>query len=109
VVILLAATSIPANEELGIPLEKTIRPVYSTVKYEGVVYRFISDASYQLRFETVDETHVGLFIKPICGGGSGPSFVLSVQWGPFMPAFLSIDSCDGDYYILGAETGYAEK
>jgi len=32
-----------------------------------------------------------------------------IQWGTFDPVFLTYDPLEGGTYLLGSETGYAEK
>jgi len=94
--------------EYALPLEKTIGPGSPDVEYDGIIYHFNPAEEFYVRFEKIDGGHVRLYVKPqkisvqiYCE--------LSVQWGPFQPVTLQVNSSDGSYCILGTETGYAEK
>jgi len=112
VVALVFCLSFAANAqdqyEYALPLEKTIGPGHSAVKYDNIVYRIYSGDEFYVRFEKIDDGHVRLYVKPqkiaiqiYCE--------LSVQWGSFQPVNLQVNSTNGNSFILGTETGYAEK
>lgn len=94
--------------EYALPLEKTIGPGHVVVEYDKIAYNFYSDDEFFIRMERIDDGHVKLYVKPqkisvqiYCE--------LSVQWGPFEPVTLQVNSSDGNSFTLGTETGYAEK
>jgi len=92
----------------ALPLEQIVKPGHSIVTYEGITYHFISKESLKVRFEKVDVYHVRLYLKPL-DVGVQMFCAVSVQWGNFPPISLEVDSDGGSSFLLGTETGYAEK
>lgn len=106
---LLASTMASAGDSLGLPVDvKTVGPGCTTIKFDGINYRIFTYGSYNISFERVDEAHHRIFI--LAGNGEpAPYCDLFVQWSFFPPVVLSIDMDGGSTYLLGTETGYAEK
>jgi len=92
----------------ALPLEQVIKPGHSTVTYNGITYHFVSKESFEVRFEKVDDTHVRIYVKPL-DVGVQMFCTVSVQWSSFPPITLEIDPNGGNSFLLGTETGYAEK
>lgn len=88
--------------------EKTLSPGWQVVSFEGVDYRVYTPGTYTLVFSRVDEEHNRVFIIP---GDSEPILCQSIymQWGFFPPVRLDLGLGGGTSYLLGTETGYAEK
>ena len=105
---ILAAPFAHAGDDLGLPTEKTSVRTYKLVRFEGVVYRIYTPVECILYFEKVDDTHhrLTIFPKEI---GVTPFCEVAVQWGSFPPVSLGLTSGGTNDWILGTETGYAEK
>jgi hypothetical protein len=106
-VLVLGATALCAQETYAMPLDRSINPGRTTVKYDTHVYNFVSESTFNVRFEKIDATRVRLTIKSATQ--VTPYEEVSLQWGNFLAVSLSIDSSGGDTFILNTETGYAEK
>lgn len=104
--LLLGATTLWAQEPYAMPLDRTINPLRTAIKYDAFIYTFITESSYSVRFEKIDAKRVMLTLKPLTT--LTPVEEVTVQWGNFPVVTLSIDS-GGDTFILNTETGYAEK
>jgi hypothetical protein len=78
------------------------------VFFEGVLYRVTMDAPCDVSFEVVDEAHHMLHVR-LDPDAPTPICLVGVQWGPFPPVFLDIMMGGGESWLLGVETGYAEK
>ena len=110
VLLLLVATTVSAQQEYAEALDKAISPGYSSVSFEGTVYRFFSSCDFVVTFESVDSEHVQLHVRPLFKpGGVLPYYALSVQWGSNPAALLLLDESGSGSFTLGSETGYAEK
>ncbi len=105
--IVLSATPLWAQDTYALPLDRSINPGRTSIKYDAYIYTFFSESTFSVRFEKIDEKHVKLTIKPVTQ--LTPYEDLTVQWGTFLAVTLPIDSSDGDSFILNSETGYAEK
>jgi hypothetical protein len=105
--IVLSATTLWAQDSYAIPLDRSINPGRTSIKYDTHIYTFFSESTFSVRFEKIDEKRVKLTVKPVTM--LTPYEEVSVQWGTFLAVTLSIDSSDGDSFILNSETGYAEK
>ena len=88
--------------------EKTLSPGWQTVSFEGVNYRVYTSGTYKLYFSRVDEEHHRVFILPE-DGEPVPCQSIYMQWGLFAPVRLDLGLGGGTSYLLGTETGYAEK
>ncbi|MBN1164512.1 MAG: hypothetical protein JXB45_08030 [Candidatus Krumholzibacteriota bacterium] len=106
--LILAATNLSAQIPNGIPLDKQLSPGYSIVKFDGIIYRIYTEGSVRITFRKIDNQHHSVKLIPI-GDNVFPFCDVVVQWGCFFPVCLGIDSASGETYILGTETGYAEK
>lgn len=105
-VLMMSAATIRAQSEYSVPLDRSIYPLRTAVKYDTQVYTFVCQSSYNVRFEKIDAKRVKLSIKPLA---TLPTpYEVSVQWSSFPAVTLSTDS-DGESFILNTETGYAEK
>lgn len=107
-VMILAAPFAHAEDYLGVPTDKTPGATYKLVRFDGVVYRVTTDVACELFFYKVDDWHHGLSIKPV-EEGPLPFCMVVVQWGLFPPVTLGLGMGGTNDWILGTETGYAEK
>jgi hypothetical protein len=105
--LVLSATSLWAQDPYAMPLERSINPGRTAVKYDTHIYTFVSERTFTVCFEKIDAKRVKLTVKPTTQ--FTPQEEISVQWGTFLAVTLSIDSSGGDTFILNSETGYAEK
>jgi hypothetical protein len=105
--LVLSAAPLWAQETYAMPLERSINPGRTTVKYDTRIYSFVSESTFTVRFEKIDAKRVKLTVKPATQ--YTPHEEVSVQWGSFLAVTLLIDSSGGDTFILNSETGYAEK
>jgi len=108
VVMILAAPFASVADELGLPTDKTSGATYDLVRFDGVVYRISTDVECELFFYRIDAEHHLLSIKPV-EEGPLPFCMVVVQWGMFPPVALGLGTGDSNDWILGTETGYAEK
>jgi len=110
-VMILAAPFAHAEDELCLPTDKTAGTTYRVVSFDGVVYRIVSDIPCELVFLRVDSEHHSLTIKPFIDKGTTvmPFCDVSVQWGAFPPLSLGLEMGGTNSWVLGTETGYAEK
>ena len=107
-VLLLAAPFASAGDELGVPTDKTSGTTYKLVRFDGVVYRIATEVACNLYFYRLDDGHHLLSIKPVEEGPT-PFCMVVVQWGMFPPVSLGLGMGGTNDWILGTETGYAEK
>lgn len=101
-------TTLAHAQEYAIPLEETKCFGYTSVKFDGIEYRIFTNDVFDIAFSKVDKTHVRMFVFP-CYGKIMPYHTMSVQWGGFPAVNLPLGEGDGDSFLLGSETGYAEK
>lgn len=78
------------------------------VYFNGIIYTIYTEGTYNLIFEEYDAEWVKLDIIPCYDSGEGYS-PITVQWEDFSPVVLELESEEGETYLLGTETGYAEK
>ncbi|OQX83619.1 MAG: hypothetical protein B6D63_05950 [Candidatus Latescibacteria bacterium 4484_7] len=97
-----------AQDEYALPLEKNINPGHSSIKYQSIIYNFYAVEGWHVRFETIDSKHVRLVLKPL-GVNVQPYEQVSVQWNSFPGVLLQVSTSGENSFILGTETGYAEK
>ena len=99
------ASSLENQIDVG---EKAISPGFQIVQFDGIVYRILTTGSFTFRFDRVDDEHHRVFIIP---GGEEilPVCSVYIQWDYFSPVCLEFGPGGGDTYLLGTETGYAEK
>ncbi len=97
-------------QELAIPvdMEKSTCYGYTSVRFEGMKYRIFANDVFDISFVNVDDSHVRMFVIPRCGCIM-PYHSVSVQWGDFPLFELPLGEGDSDSFLLGSETGYAEK
>jgi len=105
---LLAAPLARAEDELGLPTDKTSGTTYKLVRFDGVVYRVYTEVSCELYFQKLDSEHHLLTIKPVSSEPI-PFCEVVIQWGLFPAVTLGLDAGGNNDWILGTETGYAEK
>ncbi len=104
--LVMGATALWAQEPYTMPLDRSINPGRTAVKYDTCIYTFISESFLSVRFEKIDAKRVLLTVKQT--NQVAPYQEISLQWGNFLAVSLLIDS-SGDSFILNTETGYAEK
>jgi len=105
-VLVLGTTSLWAQDTYALPLDHSINPGRTPIKFDARIYTFISESTFTVHFEKVDAMRVKVTIKPVTQ--VTPHEEVYVQWGNFLAPLL-IDSSGGDTFILNSETGYAEK
>jgi hypothetical protein len=109
-VLVLATSAVPAeslSNQMDID-EKTISPGFQVVQFDGTIYRILTAGAFTLSFERVDNEHHRVFI--IAGEGEVlPYSSIFIQWDLFPPVCLELGLGGGSTYLLGTETGYAEK
>jgi hypothetical protein len=105
--LVLGATTLWAQDPYAMPLERSINPGRTAIKYDTHIYTFVSENAFSVRFEKIDAKRVRLTIKPLTA--VTPHEEVSVQWDSFLAISLGIDSSGGETFILNSETGYAEK
>lgn len=109
-IVMLAAPFAQAEDELGVPTDKTSGVTYKLVSFDGVVYRIFTEISCELFFTRIDSDHHLLTIKPVIDKVAVTPFCeVSVQWGAFPPVILGLEVGGTNSWLLGTETGYAEK
>jgi len=102
----MGAATLWAQNEYSMPLDRSIYPLRTAIKYDTQTYTFTCQSAYNVRFERIDAKRVRLFIKPL--NQQPIPYEVSVQWGNFPAITLQTDS-SGETFILNTETGYAEK
>ena len=107
-VMILAAPFAWAGDDLGLPTDKTSGTTYKLVRFDGVDYRIATEISCDLYFYKVDSEHHRLSIKTVPDGVT-PFCEVVVQWGLFPAVSLGLSAGGTNSWILGTETGYAEK
>jgi len=105
---ILAATHASAEDPLGIPVSKETRPGVTVVKFDEVTYRINTLGHFYLFFQKVDQEHHRLIIIPSLLEPTPYDPVL-LQWDNFPPVILEVLGGDNNSWLLGVETGYAEK
>ncbi|MDD4858083.1 MAG: hypothetical protein PHD74_08250 [Candidatus Krumholzibacteria bacterium] len=105
--VIIGASTLWAQNSYALMASKTISPSNPTVRFDKVLYSFTVDDCYSVCFAKLDGSHVKLAIKPL---KVKPLQIVTIQWGPFEPQSLDIDSsAGGDTFLIDTETGYAEK
>jgi hypothetical protein len=104
----LAASMVQSEGEYGIPKPVKVFNNYSTITFNGISYYVYSQGSYYLTFSEYDMQKVRLDITPAYEQYSEYPPVY-VQWSSFSTVELGVEGDDGETYLLGTETGYAEK
>ena len=105
--LILSATMLWAQEPYGLPLDRSINPVRTTVKYDANIYTFFCQNPYNVRFEKIDANRVKLIVRPL--DKVTPHQEICLQWSSFPAVSLLIDTSGDNSFILDTETGYAEK
>jgi hypothetical protein len=109
-VLVLATSAVPAeslSNQMDID-EKTISPGFQVVQFDGTTYKILTAGAFTLSFERVDNEHHRVFI--IASEGEVlPFSSIYIQWNLFPPVCLELGLGGGSTYLLGTETGYAEK
>ncbi|MBN2070708.1 MAG: hypothetical protein JW814_04555 [Candidatus Krumholzibacteriota bacterium] len=106
-VLVLASVPVRADGALGIAVDKTVSSDVRVLVFEGTTYKIFTISNYLITFERVDNTHHRIYIDPI--DETLPCYDIYIQWGFFLPVRLDIGSGGTNSYLLGTETGYAEK
>ncbi len=108
-VLILSTAYLSAQIQNALPTDKKLGEGKTYVFFDGILYRIISEVPVQVHFSEIDESHHRVVFEwdqgvqsPICND-------VYVQWEDFPPVYLGIGTSCGDTYILGTETGYAEK
>jgi len=108
-VMILAAPLARAGDDLGLPTDKTSKGTTTQlVSFDGVIYRVTAEVSCKLYFERVDDELHRLSIKPV-EVELTPVCDVVVQWGGFPAVTLGLVIGGSNSWLLGTETGYAEK
>ena len=107
-VMILAAPFAQAKNDLGIPTDKTSAITFQVVRFDRVLYKITAEVPVELFFWKIDDEHHLLYVKTIPDGVT-PYCEVVIQWGPFDPVTLGIEAGGVNSWILGTETGYAEK
>jgi hypothetical protein len=105
-VLILCAATLWAQSEYAMPLDRSIYPLRTAIKYDSQTYTFTCQSAYNVRFEKIEPNRVKLLIKPL--NQQPTPYEVTIQWGNFPAITLQTDS-SGDTFILNTETGYAEK
>lgn len=103
----LAPAVSPAQDELALSVDKTLGPGVSKVVFEGVLYRIYTVGDYDLIFQVVDRSHHRVDVIP--SSPLQPACDVVIQWSEFEPVTLQLESGGTNSWLLGVETGYAEK
>lgn len=107
-VLILAASSLSA-QELAMPLDqKTVGPGCGSVTFDGITYRIMTKGNYYLTFSRVDNEHHRVMILP-AEGETPPYREIYLQWEFFPIVELDLGFGETNTYLLGTETGYVEK
>ena len=108
VAMILAASPAWTQDELQISVDKSVSSGASVIKFEGVTYWIYTQGDFYVSFTRIDNNHHRIYVaaKP---GLPTPYYPISVQWGIFSPVSLELESGGEDSWLLGLETGYAEK
>jgi hypothetical protein len=112
VILVLAAVAVSAQDSYMMTVDKSspatsVVPPTSSVKYERILYTFMTPVALNVRFETVDANRVKLTVQPATA--IPYSCNVSVQWLAFPPVMLDIEGGGSGSFMLNTETGYAEK
>jgi hypothetical protein len=108
ILLVLCASTLQAQDQYAMPINKTISPGHITVKFDKYVYTILSDTYLDVKFAKLDPVRVKLDVKQL--SQVKPFESISVQWGAFPPQELNLTGgTNGDSFILNTETGYAEK
>ena len=105
---ILAAPIAQARNDLGIPTDKTPRTTLQVVRFDRVLYKIVAEVPCDLYFSKIDDEHHLLYVKTVPDGVT-PYCEVVIQWGTFPPVTLGIEIGGINSWILGTETGYAEK
>jgi hypothetical protein len=108
IVSILAATHASAEDPLGIPVSEESSPGVTWVKFDGVTYRISTLGRFRLIFERIDREHHRVWIIPGYGEVM-PYDPITLQWKRFPPVTLELLGGEQNSWMLGVETGYAEK
>ena len=110
VVLLLSLATSMVQSEGEYAIAKPVK-VYSgcrIITFDGITYSIYSQGDYSLFFSEYDSQNVKLDIIPAYVQYSEYPPIY-VQWSVFSTVALGVGSSEGETYILGTETGYAEK
>ena len=105
---ILAAPFAQAKRDLGIPTDKTAGTTLQVVRFDRVLYKIVAEVPCDLYFSKIDDEHHLLYVKTVPDGVT-PYCEVVIQWGTFPPVTLGIEIGGINSWILGTETGYAEK
>jgi hypothetical protein len=104
----LAASMVQSGGEYAMAKPVKLAGGYRVISFEGISYAVYSQGDYTLYFSEYDSEKVRLDIVPAFVDNSEYPPVY-VQWATFSAVELGIGSDDGETYLLGTETGDAEK
>ncbi|MDZ7860671.1 MAG: hypothetical protein U5O15_08435 [Candidatus Krumholzibacteriota bacterium] len=105
---LLASSLVYAGDEMGIPVDVKTGGGYSFVYLNETLFSIYSSGEYYISFEEYDSEWVLVDIVPY-GEKPDEYSPVYIQWDAFDPVVITLDSDEGETYLLGSETGYAEK
>jgi hypothetical protein len=108
IAVLLTAMPVWSQDEYAKPINKSIGPGRTQIRFDDIVFNFTTQGTFSVRFESVGATRVKVTLKPI-KPELAPYPMVYVQWETFNPVGLGVTGPDGNGYILDTETGYAEK
>jgi hypothetical protein len=105
---ILSTSLIYAQDVMGIPVDVKIGSVCTFVNFNGITYGIINGGDYYFNFEEYDSECVKLDIIP-CGEKPQSYSTIYIQWSTSNSVYLTVGADGGGTYLLGSETGYAEK
>ncbi|HMA77430.1 MAG TPA: hypothetical protein VKO43_08980 [Candidatus Krumholzibacteriaceae bacterium] len=105
---LLSSSFVYAEGEMAIPVDVKTGGGYSFVYLNGTLFSIYTSGEYYIGFEEYDSEWVMVDIIP-CGEKPDEYSPVYIQWDVFAPVVITLESDEGETYLLGSETGYAEK
>ena len=104
----LAASMVQSEREYAMAKPVKVSNNARVVNFDGITYYIYSQGDYTIYFSDYDTQKVRLDIYPAFVDYSEYPPVY-VQWSTFTTVELGVDNDEGETYLLGTETGYAEK
>lgn len=108
IAILLLSAVLVSAQDYVMPIDKTVRPGYTYIEFDGIHYRVFAPVQCHLTFTKIDDRYHGLAIRPV-KPGPVPYIEVMIEWSVFPTIPLGIDSSSGNDFELDTESGYAEK
>ena len=104
----LANSMVRSEGEYGMTKPVKVSRNYQIVQFEGITYSVYTQGNYELIFSSYNAEKVKLNVLP-CYIQYMEYPPVYMQWGYFSIVELIIGGDEGDSFLLGTETGYAEK